>query len=160
MGAIQGTERRKDQAPSTEGIRVLVVEDHRHVPAAIWEVLIPLGFSVTVAGNGTDTAKVALEGTYDVVIIGLDLPGASILEMCRKIAGGPDSPKVILVAAYYDDRVWKEARRAGAAHLVFGPPNPRGLAQAVQGAAVERRFGCRGILSSLSPEIHRMASRA
>jgi len=160
MGNILGTERRKGRVPSTEGIRVLVMEDHRYVPAVICEVLVSLGFSVTVAGNGTDTAKVALEGTYDVVIIGLDLPDVSNLEMCRRIADGPDSPKVILVTAHYDGSVWKEAHLAGAAHLVFGPLDPRGLAQAVQGAAVERRFGCRGILSSLCPAIHRNTARA
>lgn len=160
MDSIEATERRKGPSPSTEGIRVLVVKDNRDVPAAIGEVLIPLGFSVTVTGNRVDASRMALEGTYDVVVAGLDLPDVTALEICRRIAGGPCPPKVILVTACCDDRTWKEARLAGAAHLVSGPPDPRGLAQAVQGAAVERRFGCRGILNSLRPAIHRAASRA
>ncbi len=139
MSDVPGNDLRKGREPTTEGIAVLVMEDDRYVPAAIRECLAPLGFSVTAARNAADAVRATLEKTYDVVVGGFDPSDPSGLEMCRRIADGPASPKVILMTACYDDRIWKEARLAGATRLVYGPLEIRTLAQAIQGAAMERR---------------------
>ncbi len=79
--------------------RVLVVDDELGVRRALQRGLTAEGMDVVVAGDGPSALRIALTGTFDVVLLDIMLPGLSgyrVLERMR--AEGVGTP-VLLVSA-------------------------------------------------------------
>ena len=56
-------------------MRVLIVEDERRLAASLAAGLAAEGFAVDVVHNGVDGLHRAGEGSYDLVILDIMLPG-------------------------------------------------------------------------------------
>jgi two-component system cell cycle response regulator DivK len=82
----------------SEPVRVLVVEDHplnRELAEAILE---RAGYDVTVAEDG-ETALVRVAARQpDVILLDVELPGISGLEVARRLKGDPATAPIPLVA--------------------------------------------------------------
>ena len=88
-------------------MRVLVVEDHRVLSAAITTGLRREAMAVDTALDG-HAALEQLAGTrYDVVVLDRDLPGVHGDEVCRRILAGAPGTRVLMLtaAATVRDRV-------------------------------------------------------
>ena len=159
MKGVSGADRPSGRGkPDTEGIRVLVVEEGLNEGTVIHESLAFLGFSVTTAARGAEAARLASESACEVVVGAFDLPDRPGAGDIRRITGCPDFPRFILIAGPSDGGTAEGACLERAAHLIPRPLSLRRLAQAVQVAAVERRFGAPGLLRSLGPRRARSAS--
>ena len=85
--------------PSGE-MRVLVVEDHRRLAAALAEGLRREGMAVDVAFDGADALRHATVNRYDVVVLDRDLPDVHGDQVCRRlVADGGESRVLMLTAA-------------------------------------------------------------
>lgn len=80
-------------------MRVLFVEDSRHLQKSVLKILKASGYAADVSGDGADGLWMAQTYDYDVVILDLMLPtmdGIQVLEALR--ADGVEVPVLILSA--------------------------------------------------------------
>jgi len=88
-------------------MRVLIVEDHRELAAAIAAGLRREGMAVDIVFDGEAALDHAARERYDVVVLDRDLPKVHGDDVCRAlVAGGSDSRILMLTAAdAIEDRV-------------------------------------------------------
>ena len=86
---------------------ILVVEDERRLAQVVRKVLEEEGHTVDVAYDGEDGLAMAMDGSHDVILLDVLLPGIDGFEICRRLrAGGVDTPVLLLTALdAVDDRV-------------------------------------------------------
>ncbi len=65
--------------------KILLVEDDTRVCSFINKGLTENGFEVTVAMDGTMGLQLALDHSYDLLILDIMLPGINGLEVCRQV---------------------------------------------------------------------------
>ena len=97
-------------------IRVLVVDDHLTVRAAI---LDPLGstngmVAMGEAGDGREAVKLAELIGPDVVLMDLTMPIMSGIEATRRLTGAHPEARVLMFSAAVGREVVRAAREAGA----------------------------------------------
>ena len=64
---------------------VLVVEDNCNISEMIGEYLEGRGFEVDYATDGLDGYRLAVENSYDVLVLDLMLPRMDGMEVCRRL---------------------------------------------------------------------------
>ncbi len=80
-------------------MRILVVEDERHLAEALSHILKKNKYTVDVANDGETGLDNALSGIYDVIVLDIMLPktdGITILKTLR--SEGFDTPVILLTA--------------------------------------------------------------
>jgi DNA-binding response OmpR family regulator len=88
-------------------VYILVVEDERRLAQVIRKVLDEEGHTVDVAYDGEDGLAMAMDGSHDVIVLDILLPGMDGLEVCRSLrANRVDTPVLLLTALdAVEDRV-------------------------------------------------------
>ena len=89
------------------------------------------GFSVSLAHDGREALQRWHEDAADVVVLEIDLPQLTGLEVCRQIREQGQTP-VILVAAGSSDEQVIEGFRAGADAYLTKPVSPQDLARQIR----------------------------
>jgi DNA-binding NarL/FixJ family response regulator len=120
--------------------RLLVVDDHPIVRAALVDLLVQAGFEVAgEAVDGADAVALAKELMPDVVLMDLRMPVLGGLDATRLIKDACPDIQVVLLTAFESPALQQQAEEAGCfAYLVKGvPPGPLRLTlhQAVAAAA-------------------------
>lgn len=78
---------------------ILVVEDNRALASNIIEFLEAHGFECDYADNGKLGLKLAIENTFDVIILDIMLPGLDGLQVCQSLRNqGFFTPVLMLTA--------------------------------------------------------------
>jgi len=86
-------------APTTGGIKVLLVEDDRFLRELIAQKLEREGFDVMQAVDGEEALRKVGERKPEIILLDLILPGIGGFDVLKKIKEGPDTsgiPVVIL----------------------------------------------------------------
>lgn len=80
------------------GTRVLVVEDHALVAESIRMVLEQKGMEVEVESDGLNGYARAVQRSYDLLILDVDLPMLDGLQLCTKLRSelGNSTPVIML----------------------------------------------------------------
>ena len=68
-----------------DGGLVLIIEDNREISEMVGEYLEMKGFEVDYATDGLDGYRLAVDNTYDVIILDLMLPRMDGVEICRRL---------------------------------------------------------------------------
>ncbi len=77
-------------------MKLLLIEDDREIATALCHVLAPV-YTVTLVGTGGSGLRHALNGTYGMIILDLNLPDTNGLEVCQELrAEGCNTPVIIL----------------------------------------------------------------
>ncbi len=86
---------------------IRVVEDERRLAQVVRKVLEEEGHTVDVAHDGEDGLAIAMDGSHDVIVLDILLPGIDGFEVCQRLrAGRVDTPILLLTALNaVDDRV-------------------------------------------------------
>jgi DNA-binding response OmpR family regulator len=80
-------------------MRILVIEDEARILAFLARGLEAEGYAVAGAQDGREGLRLALAGSWDLVVLDLLLPSVDGLSVLRKLhAERPDLPIVILSA--------------------------------------------------------------
>ena len=80
-------------------MRVLIVEDERRLARSLAQGLTAEGFAVDVVHSGTDGLHRATEGSYDLIILDIMLPGMNGYRVCAALrAAGDETPILMLTA--------------------------------------------------------------
>jgi two-component system, OmpR family, response regulator MprA len=77
---------------------LLIIEDEAEIAAYLRRGLMLEGYQVTVAYDGVAGLNAAREGTHDLIILDLMLPGIDGLEVARRLRSASDVPIIILTA--------------------------------------------------------------
>src|SRR5689334_9395960 len=80
-------------------MRVLVVEDHRRLAAAVAEGLRREGMAVDVAFDGHEALRRLAVDRYDVVVLDRDLPGVHGDQVCRALARERSETRTLMLTA-------------------------------------------------------------
>jgi DNA-binding response OmpR family regulator len=95
-------------------MRVLVVEDERHLADAIARGLRRHGMAVDVAYDGTSGHEMAFITRYDVVVLDRDLPGMHGDQLCAELVGSGALTRVLMLTASGSVTARVEGLRLGA----------------------------------------------
>jgi DNA-binding response OmpR family regulator len=80
-------------------MRVLLVEDHRRLAAAVADGLRREGMAVDLAFDGSDALTHAAVNEYDVIVLDRDLPVVHGDEVCRPLVSAGGSSRVLMLTA-------------------------------------------------------------
>ena len=81
--------------------RILAVDDDLAALRALRQILTQKGYDVAVAASGDEALEWLRQGTPDLVILDVAMPGLSGLETCRRIRTDPrfrETPVIFLTA--------------------------------------------------------------
>ena len=86
---------------------ILVVEDERRLAKVIRKVLEEEGHTVDVAYDGEEGLAMAMDGSHDIIVLDILLPGIDGIEVCRRLrVNRIDTPVLLLTALdAVEDRV-------------------------------------------------------
>jgi DNA-binding response OmpR family regulator len=86
---------------------ILVVEDERRLAQVVRKVLEEEGHTVDVVHDGEEGLAMAMDGSHDVILLDVLLPGIDGFEVCRSLrASRVDTPVLLLTALdAVEDRV-------------------------------------------------------
>ncbi len=88
-------------------MRILVVEDEKSLADALSLGLSRHGYSADTSYDGEDALRILEVNTYDLVVLDINLPGVSGLEICRRLRAGGSPAGILMLTARFspDDRV-------------------------------------------------------
>ena len=130
----------------SEITRVLVVGDDPEMRSVIQEGLSALGFSVTTATDEMVALQLTSEMTFDIVVSDLHREGPATGAFLRQAAANPDSPGIIVIGSIAVGGCVRE-KRVPEARFIPRPFSIRELGQMIHLMELERKYGCRGLVS-------------
>ncbi len=102
-------------------MKVLLIEDDRKIAAAVRRGLEGEGFTVETAFDGTDGLWRATEGTYDILIVDLMLPGINGYAICERLRTAGIWTPILILTALDDELDQTEALDTGADDYLAKP---------------------------------------
>ncbi|MDT0441293.1 response regulator transcription factor [Streptomyces johnsoniae] len=128
-------------------MRVLIVEDEKRLARSLAQGLTAEGFAVDVAHTGTDGLHRATEGSYDLLILDIMLPGMNGYRICAALRAMGDETPILMLTAKDGEYDEAEGLDTGADDYLTKPFSYVVLVARVR--ALLRRRGGRGA----SPEL-------
>jgi len=105
-------------APAT-AMRVLVVDDDDAVRTVLSHVLTDEGFDVVgVAADGLEAVALAKELRPDTIVLDVRMPGVGGIEAARRIRPIDAHVRFVMLSAYDDPTLQREAADAGASRFL------------------------------------------
>lgn len=108
-------------------IRVLVVDDEAAIRRALRPPLAELGFQVTEASRGEEALQLLHAGTYDVVLLDINMPGIGGIETLRRIRTFAPRLPILMVTVREGEEEKVEALELGADDYITKPFSIREL---------------------------------
>ncbi len=102
-------------------MKVLVVEDDKRIAASVKRGLEGEGFTVDVALTGTDGLWMATEGSYDVIVLDIMLPGRNGYQICGDLREAGNWTPIMMLTAKSGDLDEAEALDTGADDYLTKP---------------------------------------
>lgn len=106
--------------------RILVVEDDPVVARVLEIALRQAGYEVRLAQSFAEGER-ALEATVDAMILDINLPGGSGLDLLRQLGEKGNPPPVIVLSGLKQERAVLEALGLGARDYLTKPFSPKEL---------------------------------
>ncbi len=102
-------------------MRVLLVEDEERLAAIIREGLQDHGVSVDIENDGQSGLWRAREGSYDVIVLDIMLPGLDGYLICRALREAEDWTPILMLTAKHGERDEADALDSGADDFLTKP---------------------------------------
>jgi two-component system KDP operon response regulator KdpE len=103
-----------------ERSRILIVDDERQITRVLKTTLDAQGYDVRTAADAETGCQTALEWLPDLIITDLCMPGATGVELCRKVRNQSQTP-IIVLSVRGEEKSKVEALDAGADDYVTKP---------------------------------------
>ena len=123
-------------------MKILVVEDDKKIAAAVRRGLESEGFTVETALDGAEGLWLATEGSYDLIVLDILLPGRNGYQVCAALRESGDWTPILMLTAKDGDLDEVEALDAGADDYLTKPFSFPVLVARIR--SVLRRAGGRG----------------
>jgi len=119
-----------------EPLRVVLVDDHPVYREGLAKLLLECGVDVIAqAGNGADALSLVEEMAPDVVVMDLNMPGMSGVEVTRKLVERTPASRVLVVSVSAQEEDVTEAILAGASGYVLKDGPVEEVVAGIQAAA-------------------------
>jgi DNA-binding response OmpR family regulator len=102
-------------------VKLLVVEDDAKIAAAVRRGLEAEGFTVEVASDGEDGLWRATEGSYDLIVLDIMLPGRNGYRICADLRAAGNWTPILMLTAKDGDLDEAEALDTGADDFLTKP---------------------------------------
>jgi two-component system response regulator (stage 0 sporulation protein F) len=99
---------------NSENKKVLIVDDQYGIRVLLYEVFGKEGYQTFQASNGKSALEIVREQSPDLVLLDMKIPGMDGLEILKHIKKMDPSIKVIMMTAYGELDMIKEATDLGA----------------------------------------------
>jgi DNA-binding NtrC family response regulator len=106
---------------TTDGIKVLVVDDEETVRMLFQRILQAAGYDVATAADGKEALSVIADGDIDVVLLDIKMPGLSGIDVLGKISTDWPGLCVIMITAVADVQTAVAAMKLGAYDYITKP---------------------------------------
>jgi CheY-like chemotaxis protein len=110
-----------------KGARILVAEDHLDSRDALRALLEAFGYRVTVAINGRQAVRLAVEQSPDLILMDIMMPELDGFEAMRELRLHPVTRQTPIIAVTAMEGAQHLALQAGANDFVRKPIDIRGL---------------------------------
>lgn len=104
--------------------RILLAEDHQSLAQLLATFLKSSGHEVTIADNGPDLLKLIPNSSCDLLILDLNLPGISGVEILQKLRKSPKFstlPVIIITGVFRGEKYSEAALKLGVRHYLEKP---------------------------------------
>lgn len=119
--------------PSAAVIRVMIVDDHPLVRAAIRDAITAPDLEmVAEAATAEDALVLAPQVRPDVLLVDIDLPGMDGVELVRELAPRLPATRLVMLTASREDRHLLAAIRYGAAGYLTKDLSVEGLVRGIR----------------------------
>ena len=112
-------------------MHVLIIDDHTLFRVGLKGLLERRGIEVGVVGNGEDGVRVASEIQPDVVLLDLQMPGMSGLDVLRRLRETGFAQPVVMLTTSNDERDLVGSLRCGAQGYLLKDMDPDALVHAL-----------------------------
>jgi len=102
-------------------VKILLVEDDKKIATIVKRGLEAEGFTVEVAFDGTDGLWLAKEGSFDLLILDIMLPGRNGYQICADLREAGDWTPILMLTAKDGDLDEAEALDTGADDYLTKP---------------------------------------
>lgn len=124
------------RALSPRTLRVMIVEDHALVRAAVRQALSSPGVEmVAEAGTAEEALEVAPRLRPDVMLVDIDLPGMDGVSLVRELAPRLPETRIVMLTVSSSDHHLLDAMRFGASGYLTKDVSPEALLRAVRSAS-------------------------
>jgi FixJ family two-component response regulator len=139
---------------------VFVVDDDHRVREALCSLIASVGLRVNAYGSAAEFLEAEKPDTPACLVLDVQLPGASGLELQRELADGP-GPPIIFITGHGDIPSSVRAMKAGAIEFLPKPFGDEELLRAIDAALAQDRKARRerGELAELQKRYARLTPR-
>lgn len=123
-------------------MRLLYIEDHVELHEAVATFLREEGFAVDSARDGEEGLFLAVENTYDVIVLDIMLPVIDGLEIVRRLRAAGDETPILIISARDKVSQRVEGLHLGADDYLIKPFALDELAARI-GVLLRRKYGAR-----------------
>jgi DNA-binding response OmpR family regulator len=102
-------------------VKILLVEDDKKIATIVKRGLEAEGFTVEVAFDGVDGLWLATEGSYDLIVLDIMLPGRNGYQICSDLREAGDWTPILMLTAKDGDLDEAEALDTGADDYLTKP---------------------------------------
>jgi two-component system response regulator RegX3 len=123
--------------------RLLLIEDEEPIRVGLTDLFVFHGFEVQSAADGPTGLKLALSGTFDLILLDVMLPGLNGFDICDRVRAVDRAQPIILLTALGADEDIIRGLKLGADDYVTKPFSVTELVLRVQ-AVLRRGLGTMG----------------
>ena len=102
-------------------MKILLIEDDKKIATMVKRGLEAEGFTVEVALDGADGLWLAIEGSYDLIILDIMLPSRNGFQVCADLRESGDWTPILMLTAKDGDLDEAEALDTGADDYITKP---------------------------------------
>ena len=102
-------------------MKILFIEDDKKIATMVKRGLEAEGFTVEVSLDGADGLWLAMEGSYDLIILDIMLPGRNGFQICADLRESGDWTPILMLTAKDGDLDEAEALDTGADDYISKP---------------------------------------
>ncbi len=122
--------------PRADRLRVMVVDDHALVRAAVRQAISAPDIEVVAeAATAEEALTLALEARPDLLLLDIDLPGMDGVQLVRELAPRLPETRIVMLTVSSSDRDLVTAMRSGAVGYLTKDLSPEALQRAVRSSA-------------------------
>ncbi len=124
LGVLSGA---KSEVRTSEISKILLVEDDESIRMVVRDTLNDAGYVCDVASRGLQGLEHALSGEFDLIILDINLPGLSGLDICREVKRLAAHVPVLLLSARDSESDIVSGFEIGADDYITKPFRPKEL---------------------------------
>ena len=107
---------------------LLLVEDEHRLRKLVAQFLRNVGYDVVEAGDGPEgVTRFGDSGPFDLVLVDLNLPGFSGVEVCRRIKRARPDQRIMICSAAIVEEHERALAALGVHHFLTKPYHPEDL---------------------------------